>query len=89
MLQVRRPDCILMDIELPDVNGIEAVHMIRSVAEYADTRIVMLTGRRDEAALRRSLDAGASGFLAKPFNRAMLLARLRGLLPEDRRDAAV
>jgi CheY-like chemotaxis protein len=83
MLQARRPDCILMDIGLPDVNGIDAVRMIRSAAQYADTRIVMLTGQRHDTALRRSLDAGASGFIAKPFNRATLLARLRGLLPED------
>lgn len=83
LLQVRRPDCILMDIGLPDVDGIEAVRVIKSDPHNADLRVVMLTGSRDEAALQRSIDAGASGFIAKPFNRAMLLARLRGLLPAD------
>jgi CheY-like chemotaxis protein len=82
LLQLRRPDCILMDIGLPDVDGIDAVRMIRSAAHYADIRIVMLTGLRDEATLRLSVEAGASGFVTKPFNRATLLARLRGLLPE-------
>jgi CheY-like chemotaxis protein len=86
LLQVRRPDCILMDIGLPDLNGIEAVRMIKSAANYAHLRIVMLTGVSDESALQRSLDAGASGYIAKPFNRATLLARMRGLLPETARD---
>jgi len=87
LLQARRPDCIFMDIGLPDLNGIDAVRMIKSAANNADLRIVMLTGVRDETALQRSLEAGASGFIAKPFNRAMLLARMRGLLPEDGRHA--
>lgn len=81
LLQLRRPECILMDIELPDLDGIEAVRSIRSAPGYADLRIVMLTGSRDDATLQRSLDAGASGFIAKPFNRAMLLAQMRHLLP--------
>lgn len=88
LLQVRRPDCIFMDIGLPDLNGIDAVRMIRSAANYANLRIVMLTGVRDETALQRSLDAGANGFIPKPFNRTILLARLRGLLPEDARGGA-
>jgi CheY-like chemotaxis protein len=81
MLQVQKPDCILMDIGLPDLDGIDAVRMIRSVGANASIEIVMMTGTRDESAVQRSLDAGATGFIAKPFNRAMLLSRLRGVLP--------
>lgn len=85
LLQLQRPDCILMDIGLPDLDGIDAVRMIKSVAANASIQIVMMTGAREDSALQRSLDAGAVGYIAKPFNRAILLSRLRTVLPEGTR----
>lgn len=83
ILQVRRPDCILMDVGLPDVDGVDAVRMIKSVRAGDAIRIVMLTGSNDEPTLQRSLDAGAAGLIGKPFNRSALLSQLRAVWPAE------
>jgi CheY-like chemotaxis protein len=83
ILQLRKVDCILMDIGLPDANGIDAVRMIRSTSSNSAVTVVMLTGARDPCSIQRSVDAGASAYIAKPFNRSMLLLQLRGVLTEN------
>lgn len=81
ILQVRKIDCILMDIGLPDLDGIEAIKMIKSSGANASIAVIVLTGSQDTSDLQRSLDAGAIGFVPKPLNRPMLLSRLRSALP--------
>jgi DNA-binding NarL/FixJ family response regulator len=58
-----RPDIIVMDIQLPDGNGIEACRAIR--AQLPDTKLIMLTGFADDEAVMSSIMAGASAFLLK------------------------
>src|ERR1700743_2612080 len=58
-----RPDVTLMDLRLPDLNGIDALIAIRS--EFAEARIVMLTTFEGDVEIQRALDAGARGFLLK------------------------
>lgn len=81
ILQVRDVDCILMDIGLPDLDGIEAIKMIKSMSVNASIAVVMLTGSQDTSEVQRSLDAGAVSFVSKPLYRPMLLSRLRSALP--------
>ena len=79
-LRRRRPDLILMDFELPDIDGVEAVRRIKSVESLAAVPIVMITGRSDKRVVVQSVNAGASGFLVKPFNQQTLLAKVRSCL---------
>jgi diguanylate cyclase (GGDEF)-like protein len=72
-------DLIVMDIELPGTNGIEACGQIKSDPRYRDLPIVMLTGSTDIELLERSFDAGANDYITKPFHSIELLARLRSL----------
>jgi DNA-binding NarL/FixJ family response regulator len=58
-----RPDVTLMDLRLPDINGIDALIAIRS--EFADARIVMLTTFEGDVEIQRALQAGARGYLLK------------------------
>jgi len=58
-----RPDVTLMDLRLPDLNGIDALIAIRS--EFADARIVMLTTFEGDVNIQRALEAGARGYLLK------------------------
>ena len=71
-------DAILMDVVLPDGNGIELARRLRR--EGRSTPILMLTGQRDKEDVVRGLDAGADDYLAKPFAFDELKARLRALL---------
>lgn len=58
-----RPDVTLMDLRLPDLNGIDAMIAIRS--EFVGARIIMLTTFEGEAEMHRALEAGACGYLLK------------------------
>jgi DNA-binding response OmpR family regulator len=68
-------DAILLDLELPDRNGIEVVRELRR--EGRDTPVLIMTGRDDDADIVRGLDAGADDYLLKPVGHEVLKARLR------------
>ncbi len=74
----RRPDCIILDLMLPDVNGYRLCEELRR----ADSRvpIIMLTARSQEADKIRGLDAGADDYVTKPFSVGELVARIRAIL---------
>jgi len=73
-------DIILLDIVMPEVDGIEACARIRSDARYADAPIIMVTSVDDIDSLANAFVAGASDYVTKPVNRIELLARVRAAL---------
>jgi two-component system, OmpR family, KDP operon response regulator KdpE len=70
----RRPDVVLLDLGLPDMEGLEVLKRLR---EWSETPVVVLTVRDDETEKVAALDAGAEDYVTKPFSTAELLARLR------------
>ena len=70
------PDLVVLDLRLPDVNG---VHIVSRLRPDFSGPILICSGVREERARVRALDAGADGFMLKPFGVAELLARLRAL----------
>ena len=78
------PDVVLLDLGLPDVDGIAVARRLR--AEQPDLLIVILTARGEEIDTIVGLDAGADDYLVKPFSLSVVLARLRAHL--RRRPAA-
>jgi two-component system, cell cycle response regulator DivK len=82
LAQSEHPDLILMDIQLPKMDGYEATRRIRAVPELATVPIIAVTSYAlsgDEAKTRA---AGCDGYIAKPFSPRQLLAKIRELLPE-------
>jgi DNA-binding response OmpR family regulator len=73
-----RYDLIVLDLGLPDGDGLEAIHLLR--AQGASTPILIITARGSIDERVKGLDAGADDYLTKPFNNAELLARVRALL---------
>ncbi len=73
-----RPDLVLLDLTLPDIDGLEVCRRVRAVA--AALPIVMLTARAEEVDIVVGLSAGADDYIAKPFRLAELLARVRARL---------
>jgi DNA-binding response OmpR family regulator len=69
------PDLVIMDVGLPDMDGREAVAILRK--EGFKSPIIMLTGHDSEADTIQGLEAGANDYVAKPFRFAVLLARIR------------
>lgn len=72
-----RPDVTLMDLQMPELDGVAATAAIR--AEWPDARIVMLTTYRGDAQALRALKAGASGYLLKSMIRTDLLQAIRSV----------
>jgi two-component system, OmpR family, KDP operon response regulator KdpE len=80
----RNPDAILLDLGLPDVDGLEVTRRIR---EWSTTPIIVISARGREQDKVAALDAGADDYLTKPFSLAELLARLRVALRHAARAA--
>ena len=76
LLRKIRPDLILMDIVMPDMDGIEATRRIRKIPQLAGVPVIMVTGNSGKDAVKESIEAGATNFIVKPFDRATLLAKI-------------
>ncbi|HVB70748.1 MAG TPA: response regulator transcription factor [Acidimicrobiales bacterium] len=77
-VQLRAPDAVVLDLQLPDIDGLEVCRRIRRAGDT--TPILMLTARDAVNDRVEGLDVGADDYLVKPFDLAELLARLRALL---------
>ena len=73
-------DLILMDITMPDIDGIAAMRHIQAVPALRDIPVIMVTGRVDPEQLKAAFDAGAIDYITKPVHEVELLARVRSAL---------
>jgi two-component system KDP operon response regulator KdpE len=81
----RKPDMVILDLGLPDRDGIE---FIRDLRGWSGLPIIVLSARSDETDKIAALDAGADDYLTKPFSIGELLARVRALLRRNKSDSA-
>src|SRR5579859_4021662 len=72
-----RPDLILLDLGLPDIDGIE---VITSIREWAQTPIIVCSVRNEDEDIINALETGADDYVTKPFNPDVLLARVHANL---------
>lgn len=79
-LKRRTPDLIILDLMLPDVDGLDVCRFLKSQAEYSKIPIIMLTARSDEADRVLGLELGADDYVTKPFSPRELVARVRSVL---------
>jgi predicted signal transduction protein with EAL and GGDEF domain/FixJ family two-component response regulator len=77
---LRLPNIALLDVEMPDGNGYQACTNIRALPGGADLPIVMVTGCDDTVSIDRAYEAGATDFVVKPINWALLVHRIRYVL---------
>ena len=77
VLAVDKPDLVILDLGLPDMDGLELLGDVRRVSTVP---VVILTSRGHEAARVRGLEAGADDYIVKPFSASELLARVQAVL---------
>ena len=82
MAQTHIPDLILMDIQLPVIDGYEATRRIRAIPELAQVPIIAVTSYAFSGDEAKTREAGCDGYIAKPFSPRQLLAKVREFLPE-------
>ncbi len=74
-----KPDVILLDMMMPDIDGFEVCRKIRECASIAEIPIVMITTLDDRASQLEGIEAGADGFMSKPYDRLELVIRLKSI----------
>ncbi len=72
-----RPDLVILDLGLPDIDGTQVLSMLRAVS---DVPVIIASARDDDPSLVRALDAGADDYVVKPFTTAQLEARIRAVM---------
>ncbi len=79
MAKSRQPDLIVLDVMMPELNGIEVARRLRSQTETAGIPIIMLTAKSEESNELEGLGAGADDYITKPFSMQVLLARINAM----------
>ena len=79
-VESRSPDLALLDIMLPEEDGISVLKWLRSRADTADLPVIMLTAKASEYDKVEGLDSGADDYIAKPFGTMELISRIKALL---------
>ncbi len=80
------PDLVLMDFEMPEMDGIQTIKAIRTELQLERLPVLMLTGHSTRQVAITSIDAGARDFIVKPYQRGVLLEKIRSCLEGGRRD---
>ena len=81
----RQPDLIMLDIMMPEMDGVEVCRTLRSKPEFADTTIAFLTARNEDFTQIAALDVGGDDFINKPIRPGVLVSRIKALLRRARR----
>jgi DNA-binding response OmpR family regulator len=78
-----RPDVVLLDLGLPDVDGITVIGMVRAASSVP---VIVVTATDDDPTMVKALDAGADDYIVKPFGMEQVAARIRAVLRRGRRN---
>jgi len=80
LLENVAPDLILLDVEMPEMNGYEAIKRLKADCRYADIPVIFLTSRGEELSEMKGFDLGAADYVTKPFSGPLLLKRIANQL---------
>jgi two-component system chemotaxis response regulator CheY len=79
-LSLKAYDFVVLDLNMPDIGGIEVIEFVRGQDKLRTLPILVVTTRGDEGSRARALEAGASRFMTKPFSPDVLLGEVRALM---------
>jgi len=82
-LEKFKPDLILLDIEMPEMSGFEAMKKLKASNTYSEIPVIFLTGRTDTVSEAHGIELGAVDFILKPFSKPVLLNRIKNHLQID------
>ena len=80
VLRKKRPDIILMDILMPNMDGMETIRRLKAIPHLSRTPVIMITGKNEEGVVMECIKAGAVDFVVKPFVHATLTGKIARVL---------
>ena len=80
------PDLILLDINMPKVDGFETIEKLKADADFADIPVIFFTAKNDQSSVRKGLSLGAVDFITKPASNSELIESIENQLDPDKRD---
>ena len=83
-LRVESYDVVLVDLEMPNLDGFGLLKRMRADPRHRDTPVIVVTGREDVAAIDRAFDSGATSFVVKPMNWRLLTYQVRFIVRSER-----
>jgi DNA-binding response OmpR family regulator len=89
MLQQQPVDLLLVDLEMPKLDGFDLVQRLRATPRFASLPVIVVTGREDVSAIDRAFRAGATSFVSKPINWRLLSYQLRFVLRAQMAEASL
>lgn len=84
LASMKAPDLVLLDAELPDMNGFQVCAELKRAAGFVEAPVIFVTSHRDETFEIKGFDVGAADFITKPVNPKLVLARVRAQLRNKR-----
>ena len=80
MLELEKPDLVILDLMMPDMEGFEVCQRMRASDAFKSTPILIISARTDQDAIDRAYASGANGYLTKPFQLPELLSEIERLV---------
>ncbi|MCK9363506.1 MAG: winged helix-turn-helix domain-containing protein [Syntrophales bacterium] len=87
LIRAKKPDLVILDLMMPEMNGMDVCRVVRGNAETADIPIIMLTAKADPLDKILGLEIGADDYITKPFHVREMIARVRSVLRRSERKA--
>ena len=76
-------DCVLLDIDMPGISGIEVLRTLKSHPALRDVPVIMVTGNSDRDTVLKAIQAGAKDYIVKPFTEDILKKKIRSVLHKE------
>ena len=86
LMRKAQPDLILMDVIMPDMDGLETIRNLKVEPQFAKIPVIMITGKSDGRVVSDSMKVGAADFVVKPFDKATLIAKVNHALGKTKVD---
>ncbi len=79
-LKTQKPDLIILDIDMPEINGYEMLKMIKEKEDLQDVPVIFLTSNNDKSHVVKAVAGGAKDYVVKPIDEDILMDKVRALL---------
>lgn len=87
MVRDKKPDLIILDLMLPDMDGLDVCRAVRAGVESSGIPIIMVTAKGEDADVVAGLELGADDYITKPFSPRVLIARVKAVLKRARKES--